>query len=249
MHNIYLITSGSLVVYLVAAWAAGKFLGLSGSEFYVLFGILSAIGALGAAALIWWRMKQSSAAVAAPDSSAPEQTGPDEVDLLIRDADQKLSGARQARISNLPLIFVLGDQGTTKTSIVTNSGINAELLAGLERQDSQVAPTRSANLWFAGNAVLAEMSATVLADPTRWTRVIRRLRPGSLKSVVGGNAQAPRAALVCVSSEILTHPGAAESLANLSRNLHSRLGEISQHLGISFPVYVVFTKADRLPFF
>ena len=31
--------------------------------------------------------------------------------------------------------------------------------------------------------------------------------------------------------------------------MHARLGDISQTLGIALPVYVLFTKADRLPFF
>src|SRR4029077_7322153 len=44
-------------------------------------------------------------------------------------------------------------------------------------------------------------------------------------------------------------PGPADALSAAARYLQERLGEISQILGISFPVYVLFTRADRLPFF
>jgi len=68
-------------------------------------------------------------------------------------------------------------------------------------------------------------------------------------AVAGKGQQAPRAALVLVDSEHLLRPGAADNLAALARRLQARLGEISQTLGISFPVYVLFTKADRVNFF
>ena len=44
-------------------------------------------------------------------------------------------------------------------------------------------------------------------------------------------------------------PGAAEAMGASSDRLRTRLREISQFLGISLPVYVLFTRADRLQFF
>jgi type VI secretion system protein ImpL len=55
--------------------------------------------------------------------------------------------------------------------------------------------------------------------------------------------------VVCFDLEEFMKPGARDNVAVAVRNLHARLGEISQLMGISFPVYVLFTKADRLPFF
>ena len=40
--------------------------------------------------------------------------------------------------------------------------------------------------------------------------------------------------------------GANEAIVNATRYLQARLGEISELLGINFPVYVLFTKLDRL---
>ncbi|MGH9631929.1 MAG: ImcF-related family protein, partial [Bryobacteraceae bacterium] len=116
-------------------------------------------------------------------------------------------------------------------------------------QDSTVVPTRTANLWFARNAIFAEAGPKLLGDDAQWVKMIRRLRPGNLKAVVGGRTQAPRSVLLCFNSEIFTQPGASDKLASIARNLQTRLGEISQTLGISLPVYVLFTRADRLPYF
>jgi type VI secretion system protein ImpL len=44
-------------------------------------------------------------------------------------------------------------------------------------------------------------------------------------------------------------PGASDALAASSERIRTRLREVSQLLGISIPVYVLFTRADRLQFF
>ena len=38
-------------------------------------------------------------------------------------------------------------------------------------------------------------------------------------------------------------------MTNSAKTLRARLSEISESLGINLPVYVLFTKLDRLPFF
>ena len=69
-----------------------------------------------------------------------------------------------------------------------------------------------------------------------------------MKSLGGGKLRAA-VLLLCFDLETFTRPGAAEAITNAARYLQARLGEVSQILGISFPVYVLFTRADRLPFF
>jgi len=69
-----------------------------------------------------------------------------------------------------------------------------------------------------------------------------------LKSI-GASGQAPRGVLLCFDLETFTRQGAAEAIPNATRYLQARLGEISEILGISFPVYVLFTRTDRIPFF
>jgi type VI secretion system protein ImpL len=252
MAALYGILGGSLLVYLGMAWLVTKLAGLSGMDAYLVWAILAVLGVLGAGAIAWWKMRKQNAAPA-EGSGGEVESGSDEIDTIIKDADAKLAASRIApggSLSHLPLVYIIGDHGSTKTSVVLHSGLEPELLAGQVYQDNNVvAPTRTANLWVAQGTVLAEAGPKVLADPPRWLRMIRRMKPGSLKSVVGSNQQAPRAAVVCVDLERFAQAGAADYLSAMSRTLGEKLGQISQTLGISFPVYVLFTRSDRVPFF
>ena len=108
-------------------------------------------------------------------------------------------------------------------------------------------PTRTANLWFARRTIFVEAGGKLPAEPAKWVRLIRKLQPRA--GVASKGAQAPRAVLVCYDSENFTKPGAQESATAAARNLRTRLGEMSQAFGINLPVYVLFTRMDRLPFF
>lgn len=241
---------GSILVYLALTWATLKLAGLTGLSYYIVGGVLSALGIIAAAVFLWWKRRKGEGT---DETVVSDTARDDEIDNLVRDADERLAASQlgsAARISSMPLLFVIGDQSTAKTSTVLNCGLQPELLAGqVYGDDNSVTPTRTANLWLAQNAILVEPAPRLLADQGRWGKLIRRLRPANLKSVVGGTGQAPRAALVCVSAEVFTQPEAADHLAAMARTLADRLGQVSQSLGISFPVYVLFTKCDRLPYF
>ena len=127
-----------------------------------------------------------------------------------------------------------------------HSGIEAELLAGQVYQNNDVAPTRTANLWFARRMLFVEAGGSLLADSGQWRTLIKKLQPRA--SVVSRGEQAARAAVVFFDCENFTRQGALEAATASARNLRARLGEISQALGINLPVYVLFTRMDRLPF-
>lgn len=248
------IAAGALIVYLVLAWVTGAVvLDLQGTRLYLFLGILALIGITGFT--VWYflvervrRTNESSAEGAAGAGSA----GGDEVDTLVRDADARLSAstsAKGARLNNLPVFFVLGATGSTKTTTILNSGLEPELLAGHVYQDSAVVPTRSVNLWFARQLAFVEAGGRLLEDSSLWNSLLRRLQPGRLRGVMGGTAQAQRAAIVCVDGELFAQSGSADALSRLARTLQTRLGEISQKFGVSFPVYVVFTRMNRIAFF
>ncbi len=156
---------------------------------------------------------------------------------------------RGTKLPSLPVIFLLGDSGAGKTCVATQSGLEPELLSGQVYQDGNIAPTRLANLWFARKAVFVEMGGKTLGDANLWTQLLHRLAPGKLRSIFSGKPAAPRAAVVCYDSEKLAKAAGAEEITAQSRAMRARLEQISQTLGINFPVYVLFTRADRLPFF
>jgi type VI secretion system protein ImpL len=198
--------------------------------------------------LVFWlilRKKKKKAA----EAEDPAATG-DEVALLIKEAENKLTAAKLAeggKVGNLPVFFLLGDSGSTKTSVMLRSGLEPELVAGQVYQNGNVIPTRTANLWVSRKTLFLEVGGTLRADPAKWNKLIKRLQPKT--SVMGKGGQAPRAAMVLFDCENFTRPGSQEFAANAAKTLRARLTEISESLGINLPVYVLFTKLDRLPFF
>ena len=250
MAIFWLITGGGLTLWFALTWLLGTALRLTGTELlyfrisFIVFGILAA------AACLWyfWQRKKAERAAAAGESAEAGPAG--EVDVFVKEAEARLAGAGQGgKLGGQPVIFVLGEAGSTKTSTVVHSGLEPELLAGQVYQNNNITATRGANLWFARKAVLVEAGGRLLGEPALWKRLIARLRPGKFGSVMGKGGQAPRAAVVCFDGEIFSRPGAAETVTAAGRNLRARLGEISETFGINLPVYVLFTKMDRVPFF
>jgi len=245
--TIYWGAGAALVGYLIVAWIVGSALHLDTSRFYLLFSILAVLGISATGVFLWfWKRNRGNAAA----GSGPIEKD-DEIDALVREAENRLASsnlAKGAKLANLPMVFVIGEAGSTKTSTVLHSGLDPELLAGSVYQDTTVLPTRLANLWFARGMIFVEAGGRLLAEPQRWVRLLQRLRPGRLESAVRGE-QAPRAALVCLDAETFVRAGAADALTVASRNMQQRLAELSQEFGIRYLVYVLFTKMNRLAFF
>jgi type VI secretion system protein ImpL len=194
--------------------------------------------------------KRKKAAQAAAGGEQPAAEGGDEISSLVRDADAKLAAARiqpGARVSSLPAYLIMGDTGATKTCVMLHSGLDPELIAGQVYQGGNVAPTRTANFWFSRRSLFVEAGGRLPGEAAKWNKLVARLAPKT--SVAGKGEQAPRAAVVCYDIENFTKSGAMDMAAATARALRTRLGEISQSMGSQLPVYVLFTKADRLPFF
>jgi len=182
----------------------------------------------------------------------PAAEGEDDIDLAFAGAQARLRGSHAAadsRIARMPLVLVLGPTGTTKSSIVTNSGIDAELLHGEVFRGDAVIPTNPVNVWYAQGKVLVEAGGGLLDDSGRWTRLLSHLRASRVAAAVGRGRQAPRVVVVCFGCDELVKPGASETVTAAARRLRARLSEVSQELGIRLPVYVIFTRADKLPGF
>ncbi len=245
----YWLAALGLIAWLVLSWFVPSWLHLQGNQLWILRIVLAVIGVAAFITIVWWFRAQDKERAA---ETAQGASGVAEIDVLMREAESRLQASslgRHARLGNLPALFLLGESGSAKTSVVQHSGLEAELLAGHTGQEKVPVPTRAANLWFARQFILAEAGGPVLSEPARWAKFVKRLAPGRLHSVFGKGTQAPRAALVCVDCETFMKPGGAEAIAASVDRVRTRLREVSHILGISLPVYVLFTRADRLQFF
>jgi type VI secretion system protein ImpL len=248
---VYLATGVILLAYLVLVWFLGGWLHLHGSDIWILRGGLAFVGLIAAGSFLWFYRK-NKAEEAGTETESGQTAAADDLDLVVREAIRRLRSstlARGANLGNLPLVFVLGDTGATKTTTVIHSALDPELLAGHVYQDTTVLPTRLLNIWYTRQAIFVDPAGDLLTQPPRWKRLVKLVQPGRVSTAMGKGLQAPRAAIVCYDTESFLKPGASETTLSAARKLAVRLQEISQLLGISFPVYVLFTKLDRVSFF
>jgi type VI secretion system protein ImpL len=228
------------LLYLAAVIGIAFALHFSGTRFTLFIVILGVLGAIGTAVILWAMSKSS------PGSGV--STGPDTPDAinltnLLRDADNKIrSGGRAKSLAALPLIYIIGDENSAKTQTVLQSGLDPELIAGNVYQDGGVVQTQLANLWLAGNYVIAEAGGALLRQPSLWQRLVKATIPARLGSVFGDSRLPARSVVVCVMA-----PSTSEQIKALAQTLNERLRQLSQTLGIALPVYVLFTKLDTVP--
>ncbi|WP_213806538.1 ImcF-related family protein [Granulicella sp. dw_53] len=172
------------------------------------------------------------------------------LNALMHEAESKLAaaGRKGGTLHTLPVLYLLGDANSAKTTSVLRTGWNAELLAGETVRDGEVCPTATLNLWYADGVILAEPGAALKNDSAQLRRLFAKTRPGSFRTSFRG--QAPlRAAVVCVSSERLLGTNANAELTTLATQTGEQLRELAKFIGVTIPVYVLFTKADRVPCF
>jgi type VI secretion system protein ImpL len=244
---VYLITGVVLLLYLVLAWFLGSWFHLQSPDIWILRGGLALIGIAAAAVVLWFYTKSRKAKQA--EGQGAGQQGLEEIDLLVHEALgalRKSTLGRGATLRNQPLIFFIGDAGSAKTNVIIHSGLDPELLAGQVYQDNNVLPTRVANMWYTQSAILVDAAGGLLQQPARWKRLVQLVRPGRASSALSTSQQAPRAAVICFDTASFLQPGAGEATLAAARKLSTRLHDITHMLGISLPVYVLFTKLDRL---
>jgi type VI secretion system protein ImpL len=256
------------IVILLLAWFVGPILHLAGANLLILRAGIILLGVVAVIGLLLWArshqpplpaVEERPGVPAVPSipsavkilGTSSSGAASQDIDVLIREANAKVAAARLgagAKLSALPAVFLLGETAAGKTSVMDQSGLDAELLAGQVFQENSIVPTRAANLWFARKTVFVEAGGPLMDDPASWARLIKHFLPGGLASLFGGS-KAPRAAVVCVDAEKLLREAALEKIVAQARKLRARLEELSYHLGISLPVYVIFSRSDRIPYF
>ena len=232
----------ALLVFLTIGWFVGNLLGLDESTLRLFRGIMLALG-LAAGALVT-RLLWSS-------GPAPRTEAPDDIALALKAAQDRLarSSARVSRLERLPVTFLMGPRGSTKTTLMARTGLEPELLAGETLQGDEVVPTSGVNVWYQDGTVILEAGGEVLEEPDRWAGLARRLRPASLGAAAGKGRQPARSVVLCFGADEFLKPGARESVPEQARILRTRLADLAVEVGAPIPVYVLFTRTDRVPFF
>ena len=261
-----------LFLYVCLAWVGAAYLN-SGTDI-VHYGLLwTAIGLIAVLAFIigarlfgWWRLWRAKAAArpATPAMKPLPSIHPDDqaMNALIAEANASLAKAPSlagrrggASLATMPLYLLIGPEGSGKTSTFLNSGLEPQLLAG--QGTAPVAPTRLCNLWLAKDAIFAEIGGRAFAaELSRWSQLVGALRGQvavPLWRRLWGEPQ-PQMDLrgviaFCDSKELTGASSDPQRLERYSRDWQERLRSIAELFGAGFPVYLVVTKCDKIPFF
>jgi type VI secretion system protein ImpL len=244
----YWIAALIFVVYVALVVAAGFLLHFEGTKLLLFCVILTLIGAA-ALAIVLWYLKSITPTADPIEAANSADSG--NLDALIRDANQKLKQAGRGgakSLAQMPVIYLIGDENAAKTQTVLQSGLDPELIAGQIYRDQNLVPTQSVNIWYTGSAALVEAGGKLLRDSALWQRLVHLTQPGKLGAALSKTALQPtRAAVLCVSLERIMAPNTSEQIRTLAQRMNERLRQLSQTLGISLPVYVLFTKLDTIP--
>jgi type VI secretion system protein ImpL len=237
----YAAIAGGLVVYLMLAWFFGSLLGLQGADLWLFRIGLGLIGLMAAATCAWYirRRQQPQQEQSTPPS---ETRSSGRVESRLRDAAQALKGRHLKPLSRFPVLLVLGEPESGKTTTVVKSGLRPELLAGNDYSGADVVPTESLNCWLIEGAIAIEPGWSVQGVPAEWGSLIKRVTLRRLSGAAG-----PLAVLVCFPVTGLS--GSRDSVIATARKFRAQLGSLAEAAARNIPIYVIFTKLDLLKSF
>lgn len=273
---LFLLFLYTLLVWIVSAYLGGDFVRLG--LFWTGAGVAALLAWLICERILaWWRLRRARKTASPPQSGAAVKTSialhPDDAALrqLVDEANSRLAQAEAwrgtgATLFDLPLFLVLGSEGSGKTAVIQNSGVEAHLLAGQAMSGGEApAPTRVANIWLAQKAIYLEVSGRIFAgDLTRFSEWLRELAPKQQQTGIQRRLAGTRLAsllavpqrpgnlrgviLVSGLKEFIGEPESArhDRAASLVRD---RLDAVAAHFGTRCPVYVLFTRCDQITYF
>jgi type VI secretion system protein ImpL len=240
-----------LLLYIVLVWFLAGWLRLGGATLWVLRIALWLIGIAATAVIIYFVTKARKEALQPAEGEIDLRS---DIEFLAREANSRLGASQKIRgggkdLASLPLILFLGDGGAAKTSVILNSGLEPEQLAGEVYKDGSVVPTRVANFWLGAGATLVECGARLMTSPASFRRALDLLRARTLANLLGRSGQAPRAVVVCYECANFLAADARNAVDQAARRSRALLGEVAHRWGSRLPVYVVFTKLDQVTYF
>ncbi|MGV6849067.1 MAG: type VI secretion system membrane subunit TssM [Marinibacterium sp.] len=180
------------------------------------------------------------------DSVVTEELG--EMRAKLREAMLKLRKSKLGKRSlyELPWYILIGPPGAGKTTAIVNSGLQFPLADEVGKASiGGVGGTRNCDWWFTDNAVLVDTAGRYttqesdsVADNAAWLGFLGILKKHRKRQPING-------AIVAISLSDLSMQDELTQKAHAGA-IRRRLHELREKLGVRFPVYVLFTKADLL---
>jgi len=149
-------------------------------------------------------------------------------------------------LNQLPWYIMIGPPGAGKTTAIVNSGLQFPLADKLGKAAiGGVGGTRNCDWWFTNKAVLIDTAGRYTTqesdqetDNAAWLGFLNLLKKYRKRQPING-------AIIAISLSDLSLQDELTQKAHATA-IRNRLAELRERLGVRFPVYVVFTKADLI---
>jgi type VI secretion system protein ImpL len=207
-----------------------------------------------------WRDKKKSADISNDLAASADKTDPnaeqtsEELETLKERFDDALKtlkksnvgGQKLRSIYQLPWYIIIGPPGSGKTTLLVNSGLQfplADRMGGSKVQG--IGGTRYCDWWFTDEAVLIDTAgryttqdSNVEVDNKAWFGFLKLLKKHRRRRPING-------IILAISMEELARQNKSERENNAAA-ISNRIQELYEHLGVRFPVYLMFTKCDLM---
>lgn len=156
---------------------------------------------------------------------------------------RKTKGGRR-HLYELPWYVMIGPPGAGKTTAIVNSGLRFPLAETMGKGAiGGVGGTRNCDWWFTDNAVMIDTAGRYTtqesdaeSDNAGWLGFLGLLKKYRKRQPINGAIVAISLSDLSMQDEITQKSHAAA--------IRRRLHELRDKLGVRFPVYILFTKAD-----
>lgn len=183
--------------------------------------------------------------------AAPQNNGGSELQAAFdeRMAELSSSKAGERSLHLMPWYLVLGPEGSGKSSILRQSGLEYPYLEGSQRgiPELRSGPTEECDCWVSSQGVFLDIAGKhtdLGADPKDWEALL-----GSIAKFRQGTPL--NGILLTVNLELLAehaaHKGSARSgIHKFGRSMRASIDRIYNLLGFRLPVYLIVTQCDRI---
>lgn len=255
----FLLNPRVLGVIGIAALAAFLFLGASALQVALVYAGI----ALGVLVLLWllvwavrkWRARRAAqaleAAIEAPPA-APDPKKKNDADVsALRDrlvaAVKTIKKSKLGQLTGgaalyeLPWYMVIGNPAAGKSTAIVKSGLKFPFADGGDAVLQGIGGTRNCDWFFTSEGILLDTAGRYAVheeDRQEWLGFLSLLKKHRPKAPING--------ILIAASLAELGSGRPEAAIQLAKNLRQRVQELTEHLEVIAPVYLVFTKADLI---
>jgi type VI secretion system protein ImpL len=236
----------------IAALAGFLLLGAESLEVAAIWAVLAGLLLLAAWGIWWlvrsWLRKRAAARLSEAIVAEGDKPRRDDAQVLRKGMLEAINTIKTSKLGltrgaqalyELPWYMIIGNPAAGKSSAIKHSGLTFPIPGSKAVQG--VGGTRNCDWFFTTDGILLDTAgrySVYEADRAEWFSFLDLLRRHRRRAPING-------IIIAVSVAELAG-GSSEASIELAKSLRTRVQELTEHLGVHAPVYVVFTKADLI---